>query len=80
MTANERFEKAWGVFLVYLNRNPKAQLTPFLKERHINHRTMMNLGVRKRIFSFTCQAGNPPNSGGSPQRKSRSYKGEVVRL
>ena len=38
------------------------------------------LDVRKRIFSFTCQAGNPPNSGGSPQRKSRSYKGEVVRL
>ena len=36
MTANERFEKAWGSFLVYLNRNPKAQLTPFLKERHIN--------------------------------------------
>ena len=35
MTANERFEKAWGSFLVYLNRNPKAQLTPFLKERHI---------------------------------------------
>ena len=26
----------------YLNRNPKAQLTPFLKERHVNHRTMMN--------------------------------------
>ena len=42
MTATERFEKAWGSFLVYLNRNPKAQLTPFLKERHINHRTMMN--------------------------------------
>jgi hypothetical protein len=42
MTANERFEKAWGSFLVYLNRNPKAQLTPFLKERYINHRTMMN--------------------------------------
>ncbi len=29
MTANERFEKAWGSFLVYLNRNPKAQLTSF---------------------------------------------------
>lgn len=42
MTANERFEKAWDSFLVYLNRNPKAQLTPFLKERHVNHRTMMN--------------------------------------
>ena len=42
MTANERFEKAWDSFLGYLNRNPKAQLTPFLKERHVNHRTMMN--------------------------------------
>ena len=42
MTSNERFEKAWDSFLVYLNRNPKAQLTPFLKERHVNHRTMMN--------------------------------------
>lgn len=29
---------------------------------------------------FMCQAGNPPSSGDSPQRKSRSYKGEVVRL
>ena len=42
MTANERYEKAWDSFLVYLYRNPKAQLTPFLKERHVNHRTMMN--------------------------------------
>ena len=42
MTANERFEKAWNSFLVYLNRNPNAQLTPFLKERHVNPRTMMN--------------------------------------
>ena len=41
MTANERYEKAWDSFLVYLNRNSKAQLTPFLKERHVNHRTMM---------------------------------------
>ena len=42
MTANERFEKAWNSFLVYLNRNPKATLSPFLKERHVNPRTMMN--------------------------------------
>ena len=42
MTVNERYEKAWDSFLVYLYRNPKAQLTPFLKERHVNHRTMMN--------------------------------------
>lgn len=42
MTANERYEKAWDSFLVYLNRNPKAQLAPFLKERHVNPRTMMN--------------------------------------
>ena len=42
MTANERYEKAWDSFLVYLNRNPKATLSPFLKERHVNPRTMMN--------------------------------------
>ena len=42
MTTNERFEKAWNSFLIYLNRNPKALLTPFLKERHVNHRTMQN--------------------------------------
>ena len=42
MTTNERFEKAWNSFLIYLNRNPKAHLTPFLKERHVNHRTMQN--------------------------------------
>ena len=42
MIANERYEKAWDSFLVYLNRNPKATLSPFLKERHVNPRTMMN--------------------------------------
>ena len=42
MTANERYEKAWNSFLIYLNRNPKAKLTPFLKERHVNYRTMQN--------------------------------------
>ncbi len=42
MTTNERFEKAWDSFLIYLNRNPKAHLAPFLKERHVNHRTMQN--------------------------------------
>ena len=72
MTANERYEKAWDSFLVYLYRNPKAQLTPFLKERHVNHRTMMNWMSEIRIFCLACQAGNPPSPGGSPQRKSRS--------
>ena len=57
MTANERFEKAWGSFLVYLNRNPKAQLTPFLKERHINHRTMMNWMCEKG-YSVTSVRDN----------------------
>ena len=52
MTANERFEKAWDSFLVYLNRNPKAQLTPFLKERHVNHRTMMNWMCEKEDYFF----------------------------
>ena len=40
--ADERFEKAWNSFLIYLNHHPNAQLTPFLKERHVNHRTMQN--------------------------------------
>ena len=48
MTANERYEKAWDSFLVYLNRNPKATLSPFLKERHVNHRTMMNWMIWER--------------------------------
>ncbi|MFR5128309.1 MAG: hypothetical protein ACLTEM_00415 [Segatella copri] len=72
MTANERFEKAWGSFLVYLNRNPKAQLTPFLKERHVNHRTMMNWMCEKGYSVLRAKKGNPPSPGGSPQRKSRS--------
>ena len=50
MTANERYEKAWDSFLVYLNRNPKAQLAPFLKERHVNHRTMMNWMSEKGYY------------------------------
>ena len=54
MTANERFEKAWNSFLVYLNRNPKAQLTPFLKERHVNHRTMMNWMSEPTLKSKVC--------------------------
>ncbi len=68
---NKRYEKAWDSFLVYLSRNPKAQLTPFLKERHVNHRTMKNWMCKKDI-RFACQKGNPPSPGGSPQRKSRS--------
>ena len=44
--AEERYEKAWNSFLIYLNHHPKAQLKPFLIERHINHRTY------NRIFCF----------------------------
>ena len=47
MTANELFEQPQGPFLDYLNPNPKAQLTPFLKERHIHHRTMMKKKKKK---------------------------------
>ena len=45
--AEERYEKAWNSFLIYLNRHPKAQLTPFLEERHVNHRTMQNWMCKK---------------------------------
>ena len=40
MTAVERYEKAWDSFLIHLNRNSKARLTPFLRERHVNIRMM----------------------------------------
>ncbi len=69
MTANERFEKAWGSFLVYLNRNPKAQLTPFLKERHINHRTMMNWMCEKDIQFYV-----PSRKSAKPRRQPAEKK------
>lgn len=40
--AEERYEKAWNSFLIYLNHHPGAWLKPFLEERHINHRSMNN--------------------------------------
>lgn len=69
MTANERFEKAWGSFLVYLNRNPKAQLTPFLKERHVNHRTMMNWMCEKDILFCV-----PKRKSAKPRRQPAEKK------
>ncbi|MEE1345969.1 MAG: hypothetical protein U0K49_14465, partial [Segatella copri] len=30
----------WNAFQIHLNHNPKASLIPFLKERHVNHRSM----------------------------------------
>ena len=40
MRATERYERAWNAFQIHLNQNPKASLIPFLKERHVNHRSM----------------------------------------
>ena len=40
MRATERYERAWNAFLIHLNHNPKASLIPFLKERHVSHRSM----------------------------------------
>ena len=40
MRATERYERAWNAFQIHLNHNPKASLIPFLKERHVNHRSM----------------------------------------
>ena len=72
MTANERFEKAWGSFLVYLNRNPKAQLTPFLKERHINHRTMMNWMCEKGYSVLRAKQEIRQAQEAARREKSRS--------
>ena len=75
MTANERFEKAWGSFLVYLNRNPKAQLTPFLKERHINHRTMMNWMCEKGYS--VLRAEQEIRQAQEAARREKAEAGEV---
>lgn len=40
MRATERYERAWNAFQIHLNHNPKASLIPFLKERHVSHRSM----------------------------------------
>ena len=40
MTAKERYEQVWNKYLILLNRNPRAQLTPFLRTEHICHRGM----------------------------------------
>ena len=42
MRATERYERAWNAFQIHLNHNPKASLIPFLKERHVNHRSMVS--------------------------------------
>lgn len=47
MTAEERYEKTWNSFLIYLNHNPKARLTAFCQERHVNSRTMQNWMIEK---------------------------------
>lgn len=47
MTAEERYEKTWNSFLIHLNHNPKAHLTAFCQERHVNSRTMQNWMIGK---------------------------------
>lgn len=40
MRAKERYEQVWNKYLVLLNKNPKARLTPFLRTENIYHRGM----------------------------------------
>lgn len=40
MTAKERYEQVWSKYLILLNKNPRARLTPFLRAEHIYHRGM----------------------------------------
>ena len=46
MRATERYERAWNAFQIHLNHNPKASLIPFLKERHVNHRS----GCQRKVI------------------------------
>ena len=50
MRATERYERAWNAFQIHLNHNPKASLIPFLKERHVNHRSMHRWMSEKGLF------------------------------
>ena len=40
MRAKESYERDWHEFKIHLNNKQKARLIPFLKERHVKHRSM----------------------------------------
>ena len=61
-----------GFLLSLSESKPQGSTYSFLEGKTYKSSHHDELDVRKRIFSFTCQAGNPPSPGGSPQRKSRS--------
>lgn len=78
MIANERYEKAWDSFLVYLNRNPKATLSPFLKERHVNPRTMMNWMSEKDIqFCVPNRKSDKPRRLPVEKRQKHQHQVQV---
>ena len=67
MTAKERYEQAWQKYLVLLERDIKAQLTPFLRKEHVNNRGMekwmyangLSVYVAKqKIRMLHAEAGN----------------------
>ena len=58
MRATERYERAWNAFQIHLNHNPKASLIPFLKERHVNHRSMHRWMSENYLFGITLTFPN----------------------
>ncbi len=63
MRATERYERAWNAFQIHLNHNPKASLIPFLKERHVNHRSMHRWMSEKGYSVMVSQTANSSASG-----------------
>lgn len=55
MTANERYEQAWNKYLVLLNRNPKAQLAPFLREEQVYNRGMEKWMYAKGLSVYAAK-------------------------
>ena len=58
MRATERYEWAWNAFQIHLNHNPKASLIPFLKERHVSHRSMHTVCPENYLFGITLTFPN----------------------
>ena len=77
MTANERFEKAWGAFLVYLNRNPKAQLTPFLEGKTYKSSHHDELGCAKKDIQFYVPSMKSAKPRRQPAEKKQKHLHQV---
>ena len=75
MRATERYERAWNAFQIHLNHNPKASLIPFLKERHVNHRSMHRWMSEK---GYSVITGAVLFGGAAGNFIDRLFRGYVV--